>query len=334
MRVTVLALCLVFVTAGRLRAPPVIQGAVHGEDKAAAKGASKSISKHEPVAEEVVHKNVTKPAANVVGLHAAKQVVQKNVTKSPGKNLTDEEQISNLQNGLKVLANLKPAFTALENISKAPHGDLDNFAQGALSTELASKDSPVWTAIQSMLSVTAETAVNMTGKSLSEREKYMNGLAEVLNEKALILGKVTQKANVVQTQRNDEYLLGVLMQHQKDWSMEQQLNATKKFADTCETAKKLLKSYNKSEPLAPQFAALMDQTNSTTAAKNMTKKAPAVVGEKTAAKMFLQLVSSFDRVRATAKRVTKAPTAAKVARAKAAVNIFLQVVSSFHHVQA
>jgi hypothetical protein len=449
MRVTVFALSLVVVSAGRLRAPPVNKGAVHDEDKAVAKSTSKAISKHEPVAKEVVHKNGTKPAAKVVGLPAAKQVVHKNgtewalawsmkvtkpvasllvpknvtkpvakeamhkngtnpgakevallahknatkpvvkesgttpaekeavlllhknatnspashsahkngmkpavkdiahknasksisknVTKAPSKSLSDEEQISNLQNGLKILANLKPAFTAQDASSKAPNGDLEKFAQGALSTELASKDSPVWAAIQSMLSVTKETAASMTGKSKSEQEKDMNRLKDVLNQKALIFGKVTQKANAIQTQRDDEYLLGVLMEHQKTWSMEQQLNVTKKFADNCEAAKKLLKNYNKSEPLAPQFAALMDQKNATAAAKDVTKKGPAavhVLAEKTAAKMFLQLVSSFDRVRTTAKRVTKAPTAGKVAKEKAAVKIFLQVVSSFHRVQA
>jgi hypothetical protein len=428
MRLTVLALCLGFVTAGRLRAPPVTEGAVHDEDKAVAKGMSKAISKHELLAKEVVHKNgttpaalpaakqvvhkngtkwawawsgllaqknVTKPVAKEVALrmhkNAAKPVVKesaqkngtklaekesvlllhrnatnspasddthkigmkpavkdiahknasksmiKNMTKSPSQNLNDEEQISSLLSGLKILGNLKPAFTAPDTSSNASHGDLEKFAQGALSTELASKDSPVWVAIQSMLSVTTKTAASMTGKSKSEQEDLMDGLRKVLNEKALVLGKVTQKANAIQTQRDDEYLLGVLMQHQKDWSMDQQLNVTKKFAENCEAAKKLLKNYNKSEPLAPQFAALMDQKNATAAAKDVTKKAPTAVhhvAEKTAAKMFLQLVSSFDRVRTIAKRVTKAPTAAKVAKEKAAVKIFLQVVSSFHRVQA
>lgn len=308
MRVTVLAISLVFASAGRLRAPPVNKGAVHDEDKAVAKSTSKAISKHEPVAKEVVHKNGTKPAANVVGLPAAKQVVHKNgtewalawsmkvtkpvasllnvtkpvakeamhkngtnpgakevallahknatkpvvkesaqkngttpaeavlllhknatnspashsahkngmkpavkdiahknasksisknVTKAPSKSLSDEEQISNLQNGLKILANLKPAFTAQDTSSKAPNGDLEKFAQGALSTELASKDSPVWSAIQSMLSVTKETAASMTGKSKSEQEKDMNRLKDVLNQKALIFGKVTDRKSVV-----------------------------------------------------------------------------------------------------------------------------------------
>eukprot|EP00746_Dinoflagellata_sp_MGD_P067885 gnl/MRDRNA2_/MRDRNA2_28026_c0_seq1.p1 gnl/MRDRNA2_/MRDRNA2_28026_c0~~gnl/MRDRNA2_/MRDRNA2_28026_c0_seq1.p1 ORF type:complete len:301 (-),score=96.07 gnl/MRDRNA2_/MRDRNA2_28026_c0_seq1:123-1025(-) len=300
MRVAVLALCLVVVTAGRLRAPPVTTGAVQEKVNAT----SKAISKHEPVAKEAP------------------------------KNLTEEEQISNLQNGLKVLASLKPAFTAPGASSKAPNADLEKFAQGALSTELASKDSTVWAAIQSMLSVTAQTAANMTGKSKDEQEKYVNHLQDILNQNALVLAKATQKAHAKQTQRNDEYLLGVLMQHQKDWSMEEQLNTTRKFADNCEIAKKLLQIYNKSQPLAPQFAALMDQQNETAAPKYMTTQAVNVAAEKKAAKMFLQLVSSFDRVRATAKHVAKAPTEAKVAREKAAVKIFLQVVSSFHRVHS
>jgi len=201
---------------------------------------------------------------------------------------------------------------------------------------LASKDSPVWGAIHSMLAFTSETAANMTSKSQIEQERYMNGLTKVLNEGALTLFKVTQKASAVQTQHDDEYLLGVLMQHQRDWSMEQQLNATKKFVN-CEAAKKLLQNYNKSEPLAPQFAALMDQKMANATAGNVTKKVLTTLkaaAEKTAAKMFLQLVSSFDRLRATARLATKAPTGAKVAKEKAAVKIFLQLVSSFDRVQA
>ena len=36
------------------------------------------------------------------------------------------------------------------------------------------------------------------------------------------------------------------------------VNATKTFVETCDAARQLLKSYNKSQPLAPQLAALMD----------------------------------------------------------------------------
>jgi len=185
----------------------------------------------------------------------------------------------------------------------------------------------------------------MTGKMVldalikikNEQEEYMNRLTKTLNYNALVLDKETRKASAKQRVRSEEYLLGILMQHQKDWSMEEQLNTTRKFAesDNCEAAKKLLKNYNKSMPLAPQFAALMDQKNAT--AQFMTEKAPKavkVVTEKTAAKMFLQLVSSFDRVRHTAERLTKAPSAGLVSRHKRAVALFLQVVRSFDHGRA
>jgi hypothetical protein len=319
MRVIVLALCLTFVTAGRLRASHVIE---------AGNGTSKVVSK--PAAKKVAQTN---------GTHlAAAPVATKDVTKAPSKIMTDEEQISNLQSGLKMLVSLKAAFTAQGIKTKAPNTDLEKFAQGAISNELASKESPVWASIERMLAVTDETAANMTGKSKSEKDEYMNSLAKTLNYNSLTLDKVTQKARTVQKQRSEEYLLGVLMQHQKDWSMEEQLNTTRKFAElgNCDAAKKLLNSYNKSMPLAPQFAALMDQKNATAQFMTSEKapKAAKVVTEHAAAKMFLQLVSSFDRVRHTAERLTKAPTPGKASRHKVAVAVFLQVVRSFDHGRA
>merc|ERR550537_364674 len=118
----------------------------------------------------------------------------------------------------------------------------------------------------------------------------MDSLEKVMNEKAATLKTVTDHAGEVQEQHSEEYLLGVLMHHQKDWSLEKQLNATKTFVETCDAAKQLLKVYNKSQPLAPQLASLMDHKKVPAAAK--------VAAEKGAAKMLLQLVSSFHIVRA------------------------------------
>merc|ERR550537_1661951 len=113
----------------------------------------------------------------------------------------------------------------------------------------------------------------------------MDSLEKVMNEKAATLKTVTDHAGEVQEQHSEEYLLGVLMHHQKDWSIEKQVNVTKNFTETCDAARQLLKSYNKSQPLAPQLAGLMDHKKVPSAAK--------VVAEKGAAKMFHQLGSSF-----------------------------------------
>jgi len=164
------------------------------------------------------------------------------------------------------------------------------FAQGAMSTELASKDSPVWGAIENMLAATAQTTAQMKGKSKADQDKMMDNLEELMNKKAETLKNVTEKAGEIQEKHNEEYLLGVLMQHQQDWSMEKQVNTTKNFQSTCQAARELLKHYNKSQPLAPQLAALMDHKKVPAAAK--------VAAEKSAAKMFLQLVTSLHHVEA------------------------------------
>merc|ERR550537_1010935 len=118
----------------------------------------------------------------------------------------------------------------------------------------------------------------------------MDSLEKVMNEKAATLKTVTDHASEVQEQHSEEYLLGVLMHHQKDWSIEKQVNATKTFEGNCAAAKELLKTYNKSQPLAPQLAALMDHKKVPAAAK--------VAAEHGAAKMFLQLVTSLHHVEA------------------------------------
>jgi len=266
MRAIVLALCLVSVSAALLRAP--------------AKNAST------PATKNATAKAVTvKPHSNAT----ATSPVTKNATKAPPKNLTADEQIANLKTGLQTIMKLKAVFTAPQG-GLATQSDVEKFAQGAMSSELSSKDSPVWGAIAHMLDATAKATAQMQGKSKKEQEKVMDDLEKDMNAKAAVLKNVTEKAGETQEKHSEEYLLGVLMQHQKDWSIERQVNATRTFVETCDAAKKLLSSYNKSEPLAPQLAALMDH-----------KKVPAagkVAAEHTAAKMLLQLVSSLHHARA------------------------------------
>jgi len=263
MRAIVFTLCLVLATAARLRAP-----------EKDVKKVAVAVKLHNATnVAEVAHKNAT---SNMT----------KNATKAPPRNLTADEQVANLNKGLETIMKLKAVFTAQDGVL-GEHHDLEKFAQGAMSSELSSKDSPVWGAIENMLAATAKSTAEMKGKSKAEQEKIMDGLEKTMNEKAATLHNVTEKAGVVQEKHSEEYLLGVLMQHQKDWSMEKQLNTTKTFVNTCDAAKELLKSYNKSQPLAPQLAALMDHRKVPAASK--------IAAEKSAAKMFIQLVSSLHR---------------------------------------
>merc|ERR1719171_2794688 len=110
------------------------------------------------------------------------------------------------------------------------------------------------------MGATSAVMGKMKGKNKAEQEKIMDNLEKTLNEKAQTLKTVTDKASVVQEQHSEEYLLGVLMQH------------------------------NSSQPLAPQLAALMDTKKAHAGAK--------VAAEKAAAKLFIQLVDSLHVARA------------------------------------
>jgi len=275
MRVLLLALYAVVATAGRLRAP----------------NATSAVKDNKTVAVAVKPHSDTTPkggAHHSSTINATKNVT-KNASKVPPKNLTADEQISALNKGLETIMKLKSVFTA-DDSRLHPHSDVEKFAQGAMSNELSSKDSPVWGAIENMLTATARTTAEMKGKSKVEQDKMMDNLEQLMNDKAETLKNVTDKAGEIEEKHNEEYLLGVLMQHQKDWSIEKQLNVTKGFGSTCQAARELLKSYNQSQPLAPQLAALMDHKKVPAAAK--------VAAEKSAAKMLLQLVSSLHRAEA------------------------------------
>merc|ERR1719310_387420 len=112
------------------------------------------------------------------------------------KNLTADEQIASLS-GLETIMKLKAVFTAPAG-GMAGQSDVEKFAQGAMSSELASKDSPVWSAIETMLAATAKTTEQMKGKSRAEQEKIMDNLEKTLNDKSATLKNVTDKAGVVQ----------------------------------------------------------------------------------------------------------------------------------------
>lgn len=221
------------------------------------------------------HKNGT-AAKNGTAPHKNASLVHK-------KALTPDEQIANLKQGLMSIEKLRGIFTAPDN--NDPHTNVEQFAQGAMTTELSKKDSKVWSTIETMLGATQAVMGKMKGKNSTEQDKMMNDLEKDMNKQAVNLEVVNKKAGVLQEQHSEEYLLGVLMQHQK-WPMEKQLNATRTFAVDCVAAQELLKHYNKSQPLAPQLAAIMDA-----------KKSKAAAAEKKAAKMFIQLANTLHHTR-------------------------------------
>merc|ERR1719464_1264822 len=87
------------------------------------------------------------------------------------RNLTAEEQVAGLRTGLEAIRKMRATMT-----SAAPPGkeDLQEMAQGALTTELQKKDSAVWSAIDAMLGAAVQTMdVMKNAKSKAEKEKQL-----------------------------------------------------------------------------------------------------------------------------------------------------------------
>jgi hypothetical protein len=259
------------------------------KNQTAMKKAAVSLAKAASVAQTsknaTVAPKLAKQAAAVVP--SAKQV-NSSIIKTEEK-LTSDEQIASLQNGLMMIHKLQSSLTRPEPGMAADKFGM-KFAQGALTSELQKKDSVVWSTIDAMLGATTEAMVAMKGKSVAEKEKMMDALERKINTKSVALKNVTERVGHQQERHAEEDLLMVLKQHQKDWSMAEQLNATKSFAGSCSAAKDLLKHHNSSLPLATQLASIIDTHKAIQVAKaKATKKAAA---------LFIQLAGSFRRARA------------------------------------
>jgi len=203
-------------------------------------------------------------------LKTHKHHARKNHTK---KNLTDMEQLAGLKVGLETIKNLQADFTAGQD------GSVKQLGEGAMTTELHKKDSKFWATIQHMLQETNGAMSKITNATTSGRRNILHDLESSINASAETLKDVTENVGKKQDKQSDEYLVGILNQHRNDWSMEKQLNVTKKFSAFSPTAQELLKHHNMKEPFATQLARLMDSAQSTSKPK-VAKKA---------AKLFLQL---------------------------------------------
>merc|ERR1740121_3046526 len=135
----------------------------------------------------------------------------------------------------------------------------------------------------------------MKGKNKTEADKLMHNLEGQLNENAAALKNVSDKATGVNEQHSAEYVLGLLNMHQKDWSIQKQLNVTLQFANGSFAVWELAQKHDMTKPFAPQLAAIMDDEkhtleNATKVHKNTTKanssKAVAKIA-KIAAKQFI-----------------------------------------------
>lgn len=231
----------------------------------------------------------------------------KNVSVVP---LTDEQKLANLQHGLMAIKGLKAMFQSDSELSGG-----NQFAQGALSSELSKDKSGIWDTINTMMAAADEASKKMKSNDMTaaEKTKVMDSLETTLDGKATDLNKGLGQVNEHQQDLDEEYVLGLLIMHQKDWTLDQQLNATFTLKKNSPLLEDLYEHHDSGKPLAAQLAALMDKKKAAKAsampAKTEsahpadTKSAPKAVqttskskSAKVAAKLFLQLATSFREI--------------------------------------
>lgn len=259
-------------------------GVVEAKTQAAPPAPPRAPQRYEKTANEIFDAFEAAPAAaNASEVGALFQNATANATVKANAtakaNVSDMEQIEKLQEGLKSIQKVRSLFA---NTGAGPHVDAEKFADGALSTELSKQDSKVWSSIEDMMaeSMSAMSKMKALKGNKAEQSKVMESLENSLNNKASVLNSVTDVVSKKQREQDEEYLLGLLIMHQKDWSMKQQLNATATFVKDSPLIKELYEHGDQSKSLAPQFAAMLDKV-----AKSHSPKA--------AAKLFLQLASSL-----------------------------------------
>jgi len=229
----------------------------------------------------------------------------KNVTAVP---VSDEQKLANLQHGLMAIKGLKAMFQSDSELSGG-----NKFAQGALSNELSKDSSGIWDTINTMMTAADDAATKIkSSTTTAEKSKIMDSLETSLDGKAADLNKGLGQVNEHQQDLDEEYVLGLLIMHQKDWTIKQQLNATLALKKNNLLLEDFYEHHDSSKNLAAQLAALMDEKKAAKApaasaktepaAKNVsTQSAPKLEkttskSSKVAAKLFLQLASSFHEI--------------------------------------
>lgn len=244
-------------------------------------------------------------AADHIAPEKPQNASHKNVTAQP---VSDEQKLANLQHGLMAIKGLKSMF---ESDTELSHGN--KFAQGALSSELSSDNSGIWDTINTMMAAADVAATKMKkGATAAEKSKIMDSLETSLDGKAEDLNKGLVQVNEHQQDLDEEYVLGLLIMHQKDWTVAQQLNATKSLKAHNPLLEDFYEHHDSKTPLAAQLAALMDKKKASKASGAPAKTEPAAKAvstksapkeekttsksSKVAAKLFLQLASSFREI--------------------------------------
>jgi len=232
----------------------------------------------------------------VPSMPAVAQVPKQTVKpKKPSAPQTEADKLEALSNGLKTIHNLRAMFKK-DGQQESPMAGAEKFANGAMSEELSNQDSQVWSTIESMLGSVQQATKSMKGKKKADRDQIMASLEGELDGKATVLGNVTADVSKKQQQQDEEYLLGLLILHQKDWSMDKQLNATQTFMHNSPVLRDLFEHHDASKPLAPQLAVLMDAEPSNKKSGAGEKKATGSskpVAASTAAHLFIQLTDEF-----------------------------------------
>merc|ERR1719321_634618 len=109
-----------------------------------------------------------------------------------------------------------------------------------------------------MISATQNTTKMMQGKNKTQQNAMMAALESNLNTKAEDMSKITDQVNEKQEKQNEEYMLGLLILHKKNWNMTQQVKAVEKLSNGSPMLSQLLKNHDEKKPLADQLAVLMD----------------------------------------------------------------------------
>lgn len=275
-----LAVCAILVVASSsatLRGQPTVQAATKVPTKAAAAPAKAA---------------VVQPKGKSTA--AAPKVAAPVKAKAP----SDADSLEALGNGLKIINNLRAVFTKKED--KLQDG-AEKFANGAMSEELSNKDSQVWSTIETMIAATQKAKAEMKGKSKEDREKAMKSLEADLDKKATVLSNVNNDVSKKQRQQDEEYVLGLLLLHKDNWSMDKQLDALQKFMHNSPVMQDLFKHHDSSKPLAGQLAVMLDAQPKDGAVKVPTVDAKKPTAKKHLAKattaaaktMFIQLTDSI-----------------------------------------
>jgi len=231
----------------------------------------------------------------------------------------EAETLTALGNGLQTIHNLRALFA---KDKAGPKDGAEKFANGAMSEELSNKDSQVWSTIENMIGETQKAMTSIKGKSKAEKEKVMKDLEGSLDKKAGVLSKVNEETSKKQQQQDEEYLLGLLLLHKDNWSMEKQLNATEKFMHNSPILQNLFAHHDATKPLAPQLAAMLDAKPKDVVAKVEQQPAAKVAPAAATKKPVAEVASAVATKKTEKKPLGKAASAA-------ARTMFIQLTDSY-----